>query len=81
LLVEAPRGLCEFFDPREIRRLFDAHLSGRRNHAHRLWALMVFAQWYRLMIEQRAYTLDPPPFPEHEPMPIHGNVSPDHWRR
>ncbi len=81
LLVESPRGLCEFFDPHEIRRLFDAHLSGRRNHAHRLWALMVFAQWYRLMIEQQAYRLDPPPFPEHEPVPVHGNVSPDHWWR
>jgi asparagine synthase (glutamine-hydrolysing) len=78
LLVEAPRGLCEFFDPLEIRRMFDAHLSGRRNHAHRLWALMVFAQWYRLMIEQRAYKLDPPSFPEHEPVPVHSNVSPDH---
>jgi hypothetical protein len=57
-----------------------AHVSGRRNHAHRLWALMLFAQWYGLMIE-RAYKMAPPPFPDYEPMPIHGHVSPDHWRR
>jgi hypothetical protein len=61
--------------------MFEAHVSGRRNHAHRLWALMLFAQWYRLMIEQQAYKKDPPPFPDYEPMPVHGHVSPDHRRR
>lgn len=64
LLVEHPRGLEEFFDVSAIRRMFEAHVSGRRNHAHRLWALMLFAQWYRMMIEERAYTRAPPPFPD-----------------
>jgi asparagine synthase (glutamine-hydrolysing) len=81
LLLERPRGVQEFFDLTVIRRMFDAHVSGRRNHAHRLWALMLFAQWYRLMIEQQAYTKDPPPFPDYEPLPVHGHVSPDHRRR
>jgi hypothetical protein len=64
LLVEQPRGLEEFFDVTAIRWMFEAHVSGRRNHAHRLWALMLFAQWYRMMIEERAYTRAPPPFPD-----------------
>ena len=81
LLVEDPRGVREFFDVAAIRRMFEAHVSGRRNHAHRLWALMLFAQWYRLMIEQQAYKMAPPPFPDYEPMPVHGHVSPDHRRR
>jgi hypothetical protein len=29
-----------WFDPDEVQRLVDAHLSGRENHAHRLWCLM-----------------------------------------
>ncbi len=81
LLVVEPRGVQEFFDLAAIRRMFEAHVSGRRNHAHRLWALMVFAQWYRLMVEQQAYKMAPPPFPDYEPMSVYGHVSPDHRRR
>jgi asparagine synthase (glutamine-hydrolysing) len=81
LLVEQPRGLGEFFDPSAIRRMYEAHRHGRRNHAHRLWALMLFELWYRLMVEQRAYKLAPPPLPEHEPLPVYGDVSADHRRR
>jgi asparagine synthase (glutamine-hydrolysing) len=81
LLIEQPRGVREFFDLAVIRRMFEAHVSGRRNHAHRLWALMVFAQWYRLMIEQQGYKMAPPPFPDYESLSIYGHVSADHrWR-
>ena len=80
LLVEQPRGVREFFDLAVIRRMLDAHVSGRRNHAHRLWALMLFAQWYRLMIDQQAYKMAPPPFPDYEPLSVYGHVSPDHRR-
>jgi asparagine synthase (glutamine-hydrolysing) len=31
------RGL---FEPREVDRLMEEHVSARRNHAHRLWGLM-----------------------------------------
>jgi asparagine synthase (glutamine-hydrolysing) len=81
LLVDQPRGVQEFFDLAAIRRMFDARVSGRRNHAHRLWALMLVAQWYRLMIERQAYNMEPPPFPDDEPVPVHSHVSPDHRRR
>jgi asparagine synthase (glutamine-hydrolysing) len=33
----AARGL---FNPAEVERLMSEHVSGRRNHAHRLWCLM-----------------------------------------
>jgi asparagine synthase (glutamine-hydrolysing) len=81
LLVEEPRGVREFFDLASIRRMLEAHVSGRRNHAHRLWALMLFAQWYRLMIEQQAYKMAPPPFPDYEPLSVHSHLSPDRRRR
>ncbi|MHC4986513.1 MAG: asparagine synthase-related protein, partial [Planctomycetota bacterium] len=29
-----------------VRGLINDHLSGKRNYAHRLWALMVFARWF-----------------------------------
>jgi asparagine synthase (glutamine-hydrolysing) len=80
VLVDQPRGLGEFFHLSAIRRLYEAHVTGRRNHAHRLWALMVFELWYRLMIEQHAYTMAPPPLPDHEPVPLYGDVSADHRR-
>ena len=64
LLVDEPRGIREFFEVTTVRRLVEAHMSGRRNHAHRLWALMLFAQWYRSMLEDQAYKVDPPPFPD-----------------
>jgi len=36
------RGL---FEPREVERLKALHLSGRENHAHQLFPLMVFERW------------------------------------
>ncbi|HXH09632.1 MAG TPA: asparagine synthase (glutamine-hydrolyzing) [Alphaproteobacteria bacterium] len=81
LLVEHPRGLREFFDLGVIQRLYASQMSGRRNHAHRLWALMLFELWYRLMIEQHAYRMAPPSLPDYESMPLYSDVSADHRRR
>jgi asparagine synthase (glutamine-hydrolysing) len=81
LLIDHPRGLREFFDLGVIRRLYEAQMSGRRNHAHRLWALMLFELWHRLMIEQRAYRMAPPPLPDYESLSLYGDVSADHRRR
>jgi asparagine synthase (glutamine-hydrolysing) len=36
------RGL---FEPAEVARLIDEHVSGRENHAHTLFPLMVFERW------------------------------------
>jgi len=37
-----------FFDETYVSRLMDEHLKGVENHSHKLWALMVFQQWYDL---------------------------------
>ncbi len=41
----ARRGL---FDPAEVERLWGEHRSGRRDHSHRLWSLIVLEQWQRM---------------------------------
>jgi len=36
-----------YFDPAYVHVLAHEHLSGRRDHARKLWALLVFAVWWR----------------------------------
>ena len=36
---------AEWFDTRECTRLMDEHVSGRFNHAHVLWTLVVLQRW------------------------------------
>lgn len=51
ILLE-PRTLQRgYFDPQAVRLLLDEHFSGRRNHAGRLWRLMVFELWQRNYLE------------------------------
>ena len=47
LLSEAALGECGLLDPRPIRRAWQAHLSGRRNHQHALWCILMFQAWSR----------------------------------
>ncbi len=35
-----------FLNPQFVNQLVDSHLKGNANHSHKLWALMVFEQWY-----------------------------------
>jgi asparagine synthase (glutamine-hydrolysing) len=37
--------ISDYFDPQACRRLIEEHRSGRFNHAHLLWTLMIFAIW------------------------------------
>jgi asparagine synthase (glutamine-hydrolysing) len=53
LLLSGARGLPEFFRPAAVRSLWEAHQSGRENHAMRLWALLVFEVWFRLWMDGR----------------------------
>ena len=47
LLLE-PRALQRgYFRPDAVRRLFEEHLSGRRDHSGRIWMLLVFELWHR----------------------------------
>jgi asparagine synthase (glutamine-hydrolysing) len=47
------RGL---FRPQEVERLIDEHVSGRRDHAHRLWCLVSLELWQRIHLDQAAVT-------------------------
>ena len=33
------------FDPKEVTRILDEHVEGRRDHRKQLWTLLVFEQW------------------------------------
>jgi asparagine synthase (glutamine-hydrolysing) len=35
-----------FFNPAYIKKMINAHLGNKQNHAHRLWALLLFHLWY-----------------------------------
>ena len=40
-----------YFEPRFIERLVHEHLTGRRDHTLRLWALVVFELWHRQYLD------------------------------
>lgn len=40
-------GIKLFFNLAYIKQLLDEHASGRKNHAHRIWSLIIFEMWYR----------------------------------
>jgi asparagine synthase (glutamine-hydrolysing) len=42
--VSLNRGL---FRPEAVSRLIDEHVSGRRDHAYKLWALLMLEMWFR----------------------------------
>jgi asparagine synthase (glutamine-hydrolysing) len=47
-------GQLGFFDTSSITRLVDDHMSRRHNREAALWALLAFAVWHRVFVEQNA---------------------------
>jgi asparagine synthase (glutamine-hydrolysing) len=43
-----------YFDEAALRRLIAEHESGKRDHGHRLWALLTFEIWHRMFIDQES---------------------------
>ena len=41
-----------YFRAEAVRGLVGEHMSGKRDHGHRLWALLTFEIWHRLFIDQ-----------------------------
>jgi asparagine synthase (glutamine-hydrolysing) len=41
-----------FFRPQAVRQLYDDHVSGRADHSHRLWSLLVLELWQREWSDQ-----------------------------
>ena len=46
--ISFARGIIR---PESIRSLLDDHIQGRREHAHRLWALLVLELWFRTHLD------------------------------
>ena len=36
-----------FFDPVTVNKIWEEHLSGKRNHANRLWSILMFQSWLK----------------------------------
>jgi asparagine synthase (glutamine-hydrolysing) len=49
--LRATRG---YFDYRFVDRVLEEHLSGKRDHALRLWQLLVFELWLRQYVDAAA---------------------------
>jgi asparagine synthase (glutamine-hydrolysing) len=41
-----------YFRPEALRLIVEEHISGRRDHGHRLWALLTFEVWHQLFIDR-----------------------------
>ena len=50
LLGETARGRG-LFRPRTVERLLEEHVAGARDHAHRLWCLLVLELWLRAWVD------------------------------
>jgi asparagine synthase (glutamine-hydrolysing) len=40
-----------YFEPSAVQRLFDEHIQGQTDHAHRLWALLCLELWQRMFLD------------------------------
>ena len=45
-----------YFEPSAVQRLFDEHVQGKTDHAHRLWALLCLELWQRMFLD----SVEPP---------------------
>jgi asparagine synthase (glutamine-hydrolysing) len=52
LLLDGHLRRRGIFEPREIARLWEEHRSGRAEHPHRLWQLVMLELWFRRFIDQ-----------------------------
>ena len=55
-----------YFEPAFVRRIVGEHMSGTRDHALRLWQLVVFEKWHQQYVDVQAghsFPLSAPEFP------------------
>jgi asparagine synthase (glutamine-hydrolysing) len=49
----SPKALGRgYFKEKALHRLIDEHQSGKRDHGHRLWALLTFEVWHQVFIDE-----------------------------
>jgi asparagine synthase (glutamine-hydrolysing) len=53
VLLSRPARERGYFNDRFVNRLIREHVSGRRDHTLRLWALVVFELWHRQYLDAR----------------------------
>ncbi|MAI37316.1 asparagine synthase (glutamine-hydrolyzing) [Alteromonas sp.] len=46
-LIDDSSGLSEFFDTKEIKRIWHGHISSRSSYGAILWSLLCFKLWYK----------------------------------
>lgn len=42
-----------YFEKSALERLLEEHQTGKRDHGHRLWALLTFEIWHRVFVDQK----------------------------
>jgi asparagine synthase (glutamine-hydrolysing) len=50
-LGEARIAAGGLFQPKTVRAMVDAHVKGRENYSHQLWALLIFEIWRETYIK------------------------------
>jgi asparagine synthase (glutamine-hydrolysing) len=65
VLLSARARQRGYFEPRFVERLVHEHTAGRRDHAARLWALLVFELWHRQYLDAR-----PDAIPQRPDVPV-----------
>lgn len=53
ILLSSPARQRGYFEPRFVERLVREHVTARRDHTLRLWALVVFELWHRQYLDRR----------------------------
>lgn len=41
----------EIFNPIEVRKVYEQHMSGKHDHSHKLWTILMFQAWYKEHME------------------------------
>ncbi len=63
-LLPRNRGVREFFNPSAVSEMIQQHLAGARQWTGMLWAVMYFAIWHRMFVEEPSRV----PGPNEDPM-------------
>jgi len=46
ILLSSNNGLSQFFEPAEVKKIWQQHQSGLRDYSSELWSMLVFELWW-----------------------------------